>query len=383
MKVIKNCFLRTLSVLFILCFLTVPAAFSAPVDLLPFENLTEDIGRGFGDNWNRYAWSMEEFNGDVYVGTWSVQFDWPGLIESLMSGDFDLGSGNPLEGIGILESRGGEIWKHEGGQNWTKVYKAGESDAGFRKMLEYNGNLYAGTANSEEGTNLYSSSGGATWTPLAGGPLDNADNNSIRTMMVCDGKLFVGTENNATGGELWAYNDNGSNWEQKGAGQFGGDPAVGQVATFNDKLYVGTWNFTDNFKLFMSVDGGDNFTDVTPNFAGSSDLMNLGVMKLVEFQGQFYLGTVNYLNGFTLLRASDPSNPSGWEVISTNGLGDPSNAYTWSMEVFDNTLYMGTFNSGLFGGIYDPLPIPLDGRAQQGVSGKNSERYRKTCRWTG
>ena len=39
-----------------------------------------------------------------------------------------------------------------------------------------------------------------------------------------------------------------------------------------------------------------------------------------------------------------------------------SNAYTWTLEVFQDQLMLGTFNSGLYGGQYGPLP--LDGRAE-------------------
>jgi hypothetical protein len=362
-------------------FLIETPAFGAAEDLLPFENLTVDVGRGFGDNWNRYAWSMEEFNGQVYVGTWNTQPDYPAIFTALINGDIDFNSDNPLEGFSFLDSKGGEIWRHDGGQDWTRVYEAPDYDAGFRKMIEYNGALYAATASNEstEAANIYCYSyddaDGWKWSELTGGPLADLNNNSIRTMTVDNGLLYVGTENNATGGQLWTYDGNGSGWEQKGAGQFDIDPALGQVAVFGNneenkeaEIYVGTWDFADNYKLFMSNDGGigNSFVDVTPVFDGSESLMNMGVMKLVEFGDHFYLGTVNYLGGFTLLRTTDPSNPNGWEVITRDGFGDPDNAYAWSMQVFDNTLYLGTFNSGLYGGLYsDILPLlPMDGRAE-------------------
>lgn len=338
--------------------------FSALATTLSFEDLTNSIGRGFGDSWNRYAFSMEEFNGDVYVGTWSVQFDYPAVFQALLSGGLG-GSGfptNPLQGITFLDSTGGEIWKYNGGQSWTKVFEPAASDTGFRKMVKYGNTLYAGTVNPDEGCKLYSSSDGINWDPVAGWQsARSADNISIRTMAVYNGQLYVGTENNASGGELWAFDGNG--WVQKKV--FSQDSSVAELKVFNQKLYAGTWNFTDTFRFYQSSDGV-TFDDVTPVLGGGA-AGNLGVMKLIDYKGQLYLGTVNYANGFTLIRTPDPSNPNGWEVITTNGFNDPSNAYTWAITEYQNKLYLGTFNSGLYGGVLDQLlglPIPLDGRAQ-------------------
>ena len=327
---------------------------------LLFENLTIDVGRGFGDTWNRYAFSMAEFNGQVYTGTWNVQFDYPRLFAAIQEGGLP-GSGNPLEAIGLLASEGGEIWRHEGGQRWQRMLKASSENSGFRKMLVYNGRLYAGTVNSTNGAALFASADGTDWEVVSGGPTDNPANISIRALVVYQGSVYVGTENNQTGAELWAYDDFTNVWTHKQT--FTDDASVAELIVYNDKLYLGTWDFTDSFQFFGSEDGFA-FTNLTPTFPNSENLSNLGVMKLIAYGGQLYLGTVNYRDGFTLLRTHDPDVPDGWEVITTDGLGDRSNAYAWAMVVWDETLYLGTFNDGLFGGLLAPVPVPLDGRAQ-------------------
>ncbi|HPR51991.1 MAG TPA: PEP-CTERM sorting domain-containing protein [Deltaproteobacteria bacterium] len=370
------------SLLVLVSFFIAPSAQCSTMDTLSFENLTQDVGRGFGDTWNRYAWSMEELGGKVYVGTWSVSLDIAGIFSAVSSGDIDFsGTGDPLSLMyTFMKSTGGEIWRNDGGTNWEQVYDAEPDEVGFRKMVtvEHDGTqtLYVGSVNSEGCKILYSSTGNETdWDTLEGGPMDNPENVSIRAMIAQDGMLIVGTENNSnSGGELWVYNPNntngatvnGSEWCQIGAGEFDGDPSLAELAFYNGELYVGTWDFDDKFKLFKvcEADGGYNVNDVTPIFDGCDDLSNLGVMKLIEYDGRLYLGTVNYENGFTLLCTEDTSDRNGWTVITTNGLGDPSNAYSWAMEEWNDKLYLGTFNDGLFSGIYDPVPIPLDGRGQ-------------------
>ena len=75
-------------------------------------------------------------------------------------------------------------------------------------MIDYNGRLYAGTANSTSGTMLFrSDASGDVWEGVAGGPTGVPANNSNRTMLVHDGYLYLGTENSETGGELWRYGD--------------------------------------------------------------------------------------------------------------------------------------------------------------------------------
>lgn len=345
----------------LLCSAFAPLATATPIG--SFENLTADIGRGFGNNQNRYAFSMRDYGGQAYVGTWNVQFDYLALIDAIKNGDLDP-SGNPLEGIGFLATEGAQIWRHDGGQDWTQVYNFADSDAnnsGVRQMQQFGSHLYAGTVNAVTGAAMLRTTDGVNWDSVTGGPLDNPDNISIRTMVEQDGYLYVGTENNKTGGEVWRYDGNA--WNQ--VAQLVDDTSASEILFRDGKMYVGTWDFTDSYNLYdVNPDGLNDFTLKTPDI-GLDALANLGVMKLIEDKdGYFYLGTVNYRDGFTLLRTMDPDDPTSWEVISTDGFGNPDNAYTWAMLNVGDELLLGTFNSGLYGGVYDPLPIPLDGRAQ-------------------
>ena len=58
-----------------------------------FENVTSDIGRGFGSSYNRYSWSMSGFNDDLYVGTWNSQIDVPEIVAGVLDGSISFGGG--------------------------------------------------------------------------------------------------------------------------------------------------------------------------------------------------------------------------------------------------------------------------------------------------
>jgi hypothetical protein len=250
-------------------------------------------------------------------------------------------------------------------------------------MIKYKGKLYASTANNQEGAEIWvkeidtNSLTGESWSPVqwAG---KCPENNSIRALCVFatpeeSGKerLYVGTENEQTGGQLWAYDANGENspiWEL--IHTFEDTQSVAEIAVFDGVLYVGTWKFefdllggepSDTFGLFKS-DDGYNFDNVKPDFEGRENLNNVGVMKLIKYRNKLYLGTVNYIDGFTLLSSDDPSDVHSWTVHTTDGFGNSDNAYFWSAVVVDDILVAGTFNSGITGGM---LPVlPMDGRAQ-------------------
>jgi hypothetical protein len=92
------------------------------------------------------------------------------------------------------------------------------------------------------------------------------------------------------------------------------------------------------------------------------DSNNLGIMSLGVFQGSLFAGTVNYQDGFTLIRYDSPNatedGPVDYSLLTTNGFGYPDNGYVWRMQVFDYALFLGVFNSG------NAESPPHDGRAQ-------------------
>ncbi|MAY46765.1 MAG: hypothetical protein CML65_16110 [Rhodobacteraceae bacterium] len=359
-------------------------------------DLTEDVGAGFGDASNKYAWSgyMFDGNGDgvdeLYIGTWNVQPDIPGALNAFlrvdaMGGTDALRDSGDLSSLALddfaspLKSEGGEIWQYDfTTQAWTEVLDAShdgldDGDPGFREIKEFNGKLYAATARpanmSDNTTKMFVSDDGVTWTEIQGGPLDPENgNSSIRTMQVVQGPdgadvLIVGTSNYDADAQIWTYSDDGT-WTYVASME--PDTISDFFVDEDGDLYVTTWNGYEMHKVDLAQAGTDAaLTDVTPDYSDTAGPeTELGIIEITYFEGYYYVGSANYA-GTSLIRTQTLDDPDSWEVITTDGfvtygdgqdipalgddladLGITSIGYTWQMYDLDGYLYIGTFTIG-------------------------------------
>lgn len=353
--------------------------------------LTADVGAGFGDAANKYAWSgyMYDGNGDgvdeLYVGTWNVQPDVPGTLNAVLRAEATGGASLLLEGASMedyaapLKSDGGEVWQYDfTTETWTVVLDSShegldDGDTGFREIKEYNGKLYASTATpanlSDNTTTIFVSEDGVTWTELEGGPLDpETGNNSIRTMSVVEDPegnevLIMGTSNYEADAEIWTYSDDGT-WTYVASME--ADTISDFFVDENGDIYVTTWSDYEMHKVDLSQAGTDGaLTDVTPDYSETAGPeTELGIIEITYFEGYYYVGSANY-SGTSLIRTQTLNDPDSWEVITTDGfqtygddqatpalaeefaeLGVETVGYTWQMYELDGYLYVGTFTSG-------------------------------------
>lgn len=356
-----------------------------------FDELTGSVDPGFGNPLNKYSWSAEAFDGDgdgaleLYIGTLNSQLDPLGFVGTLLraSALLDSGLADIGENIGdllggayppVIDTDGGEIWRYDfGNGSFTQVAgpdlpEIDDGDSGFREMAVFGGQLYASTSNgfafglvsaSDNPAKILVSPDGTDWDALSGGPLDPAEgNSSIRSMDVVttgDGEevLLVGTEN-AEGGQVWTLDAEG-NWAKIAT-----LPSLvhAETAIFGDEIYLGGWLPYALYKLDLASADGGTVTDVTPQ---NVELGDQGVLQLVEFEGAFYVGSVDFADGTSLLRSATPDDPASWEVITTDGfqtdgageellddeladLGIGRVTYVWQTAVIGGTLYVGDFN---------------------------------------
>jgi len=280
-----------------------------------------DYGRpsgGFGNPDNIAAWSIEEFNGYLYIGT----MNW-----------------------NRLETGACEIWRSYDGINWERVV-----DHGFRLnmteqdikngvmnnyawiMKNYSCKLYVGTFNSRgyigqnlqgAGCQLWSSANGVTWIKE---PLPNGDgfgegaNWGIRSMDIYNGDLYIGTATNFKseneGCEIWRYNVSGEQkvWtcivgDQASTGKYTRDgfndtanKYVWSMIVTADGLYAGTsnrngcqvyrYNITSGWTALVKTRTSEEFTTEKPD--GFGDCLNYGVRSMIEYplnSKNVFLGT--------------------------------------------------------------------------------------------
>lgn len=367
-------------------------------------NLQRIATDGNGDAMNNYAWSVYEYQGALYVGTGrnilyqvGVNFKALGVIPE----DFTLDAlTHPNGAIGSqewAEDMRAEIWRYKDKQ-WTRVYQSdvvGISGgsvqvprvSGFRDMLDFtdkNGEaaLYASNGSqlaalSDGVSLLFKSTNGSDWSVVSTPSLGS----DSRSLAVHNGYLCVGLSY-ALGqsGQIWASNAPGSDettWHKIADFTTDGNTAVASMASFNGYLYAGTLNRETGYQVWKGqFDTNDppqvTWTKVVENGAGDMANVFAGTMKVFKnclYVGSMSLPVVNgsYVpKGFELIRID---NRDRWKLIVADkkallpptdheaariplsgwpgGFANPLNLYCWSLQEYNGTLYLGTFDSSI------------------------------------
>ena len=343
------------------------------------------VGAGFGNPANKYSWSSAVYNGDLYIGTFNSFFDYKGGIAAYLritqQAKVGAGLSNPANLFQILtdnslfptllDSQGGEIWKYDSGTNdvgaaggtWSKVYDAtlvpqlGPDVAGFRSMVSYDGKLLAASSSSlifdllsinQDQPTTISMYNGTSWSVLTGGPFDDPDNSSIRTMKEVDGKLIIGTENAREGAQLWSLEFNGDT------------PVWAQISSPTITYTANTGNGSLNAALVAATSGLYN----SATFAASTgDIVDLDQIysndnSLTQFENNFLVGTWQPFGLFLgdtlnsaapLIQILSPANLLAWGEGSFNTDLSPipqggTDNGVMRMEVYNGYLYVGSVN---------------------------------------
>jgi ABC-type transport system substrate-binding protein/DNA-binding beta-propeller fold protein YncE len=181
---------------------------------------------------------------------------------------FDDGSGAKLY-AGTFDWLGtpAQLWEFDG-TNWTMRKGEGIDNLdnhAFTSMAEFNHRLYVGTWNVNGGAMLYRY--GADWDTdevVVPDGFGDSNNDAIRALTVKDGYLYAVTENHATGVQIWRSSTGdrdvtpGSSWEKYLAYDGFGSSlnatvnASTSVLSWNNRLYVGTWNDINGGQVWAS-----------------------------------------------------------------------------------------------------------------------------------
>src|SRR3990172_3747525 len=124
---------------------------------------------------------------------------------------------------------GAQLWRLEGG-GWSSVMTDGfgnPSNDGIDDMIEFNGELYAGTwADEINGGEIWRSSAGSAWSRVVSSRFRDSTNGEVLQFAVFDGQLYGSTWSwtDTHGAEIWrsSTGDSGS-WSQVVCDGFDGD----------------------------------------------------------------------------------------------------------------------------------------------------------------
>jgi hypothetical protein len=276
---------------------------------------------GFGDRWGTGVTALEVFTGQLYAGT----SNW---------------------------DSGARVWRTSDGTTWTAVSEPGfgsaytNTNAVAFDMIEFRGQLYAGTGNWwDDGVagQVWRSSKGTAWTQVEDDGFGNANNVGIVTFAVFSDTLYAATYNATDGLEIWRSDTGDSgDWESVITSGFGGgaDYRVSTGLTvFNGYLYAAVEASSASAAQMWRTNDGITWTPVNTDGFGDSDNDQTGGFAI--FGGYLYVGTRNDATGAQLYRSL---NGTTWEQVIGNGFGDNNNYKMESPFAFNGYLYAGTRN---------------------------------------
>ncbi|VVB60761.1 Uncharacterised protein [uncultured archaeon] len=337
-----------------------------------WQQINED---GFGDKHNVGTRAMTVFAGYLCVGVTN----------------FNLSS-NKVNGC-ELWCYNGTDWIQSVGNRSSATIGPGfgnKNNAECSILIEFKGMLYAGTANSHNGCELWRTNNPlkGPWEKVVDKGFGYSSNLGIWSAEIFMGFLYIGTINFPKGCQVWRTS-NGTDFEAVVGGRSHTPCGFGEsmniyawyMKEYNGKLLVGTQNIFGG-EIWRSQDGVTweclvGSRGSYPRSFQIAVIYNYGIRTLTVFKGCLYAGTAA-LPAFTVtlnvrgihdkphevkifnspeiglqIWRSNASEDQKWQCIvggfkeknsSGNGFGDNHNIYAWTMKVFNDSLYVGTYN---------------------------------------
>lgn len=300
---------------------------------------------GFGNSNNVGVGRVFEAQGYLFVGTW-----------------------NTVEGAILYRSRDGKHFERIGAPG----FNGNRRNFTIVGYAWFNGMLYIGNWNQVQGGSVFRGNADAedpadiVWETITTDGMGNPRNRAFHGMSVFKDQLYAGTFNLTEGTEIWrtATGDPGS-WAQvapKGLGQ----PPVNSDAALSHEhggyLYFGIESAGAIIRpplvgtQLWRTDGNlsppyDQWEQV--NVDGFGNEFNHNILGLASFKGHLYAGTWNFTQGLEVWRAkTSPGHShsipfSSWEKVNQNGFGDPSrNQATNFLLTHGGRLYLVGYGDG-------------------------------------
>ena len=330
----------------------------------------EPVGRGFGDPWNKYAWSMKDFGGGMIVGTKNAFYDMLGYDPSTPC-DYQVTDihqplacmelyAAPISGTSpaSADTRFAEIWRFDYvKKTWTKVFddEPAMGSQGFRYMEVYNGKLYVGSDLGAfiTGVDLYTGPPGA-WNFPGSRILVSTDGKSFDELKACQPGMF--SPCNATTGADNGYGLIGTYPNYSGAVNI----SVRAMASYNGELFVGTFNMA-GAQLWAYKEGRTpewRLVQVFPGIFTPNALPKPAVAELRVAGDTLYIGLAGPAGNNYLWSCKDGCEYGTASPVAGQPFLDPSTD-VGNLKLFTSSsglLYVGNvdLDKGFYLQVYDP-----------------------------
>ncbi len=147
---------------------------------------------GYANPFNLYAWSIEEYDGNLYLGTFDI-FSLARFIEEVPGGYEML-----IDALRSRESTGPGITEEESGAYLAELGEIDLSDnpEDIIPIIELLAMQFGGA-------DLWTSQDGVAWAPVDLNGFGDPNNYGFRTMLSTDDEFFIGTANPFNGCQVW------------------------------------------------------------------------------------------------------------------------------------------------------------------------------------
>jgi hypothetical protein len=239
--------------------------------------------------------------------------------------------------------QGGRVWRSLDGITWEPAsqlgFGIGTAIAVITDLTEFEGQLYAASGWGNAPGAVWRSADGLTWDAVTMDGFGDAGNNAITAFAIYHGWLYAGVSNPA-GAQIWrsSSGDTGT-WIQVAPDEpeAPAESGVTGLAEFQGDLYAAIEG-AGPAQVWRST-GGSLWTAVVSD--GFGDQENTSTGGFAEFDGALYVGSGNPAAGAQLWRSEDGVN---WELAVGGGFGDLSNDKVELVVVFEGELYAGLKN---------------------------------------
>ncbi|HFD39031.1 MAG TPA: PKD domain-containing protein, partial [Anaerolineae bacterium] len=279
-------------------------------------NWTQVISQGFGDPTNGSIFRLAVFSDTLYAGTHSY-----------------------------TSTHGAEIWRSTSGDvgSWERVAENGLGNANnvaIRSFAVFSNTLFAGISNYTDGAQVWRSTNGITWTQVATGGFGNAYRPSTAALAVFQNRLYASTSG-GYGACVWRCTIcDGSDWEQVITDGFGNPNTTPASAleVFGDSLYFVMGNPVTGMEVWRTLNGTQWEQVAFAGLGDSNNSLSGWDNSVTVWNNRLYIGTWNWANGGEIWKktvtadftASPTDGPPGTDVAFTNLSGGDIVTTTWN-----------------------------------------------------